>query len=93
MVDQPKNPAAAKAQGPGAPPVVPPPPAKQYRVVKEFVTKGGARYLEGSVIDLSPEDIEAALKEGNVEEMPIEAAPGKAPGVTTTHSTAREHKA
>ena len=63
---------------------LPPQPIKKYRVVKEFVTANGGRYLappppvkeeEKGLISLSEEDAKAALEEGAVEEVIIEPPP------------------
>lgn len=64
--------------------VEPAAPPKQYQVTEEFVTAGGARYLEGAVISLTAEEAEKALADGAVAEWvppPDLAGHAKGPGV------------
>ena len=55
-------------QEPPASTAPPPEPPKRYKVLKEFVDAGGARWLAGSEIGLAPEEAEKQLGEGTVEE-------------------------
>jgi len=74
----------------------PPPPIKKYRVLEEFVSQRGQRFLktpdyvpppppeQQNLIDLSEEDAKQALEDGVVEEVIISPAPqgaGVAPKV------------